>query len=322
MLHIYGLHCPLTSDLHVIANDCVTIRLSFVPFVLTHSTLLQDSAPSSSGSSGWHSPPVDILLAGSDKSVHVYRWSTVTQSYSELPFTPAHPLSHLHGTPSAVLSLDVACAAERPDAHTYVVAGCQDGLVRVATRRSARTRSRSHANISGEAAAGASWEGGGADSGQVAAVAPSLDLSDLHTDSAAAAEYRCSDFYLEGPVASAKLFSPSSFLSDVFRSRSPDEQLLNDSPLNRMQRRAYAQCRDDWRTRCQDDCGSDEERGEDEGEEFDSESESEWSANSSARGFSDGLVPQAPLAEVRLLMANAVGFGAVYGSVEQRIALI
>ena len=144
MLHIYGLHCPLTSDLHVIANDCVTIRLSFVPFVLTHSTLLQDSTPSSSGGNGWHSPPVDILLAGSDKSVHVYRWSTVTQSYSELPFTPAHPLSHLHGTPSAVLSLDVACAAERPDAHTYVVAGCQDGLVRVATRKSARSRSRAH----------------------------------------------------------------------------------------------------------------------------------------------------------------------------------
>ena len=54
VLNIYGLHCPLTSDLHVIAQDCISLRLSFVPFVLTHSTLLQPRATAGSRSISFH----------------------------------------------------------------------------------------------------------------------------------------------------------------------------------------------------------------------------------------------------------------------------
>ncbi len=115
----------------------MSLRLSFVPCVLTHTTLLHDPNSGSSGSiSSLQVPTVDILLAGSDRSVHVYRFSRATRAYTELPFTPAHPLAHLHGLPSSVLSLDVAaCSPDRRSPCTYIVAGCQDGLVRVATRR-------------------------------------------------------------------------------------------------------------------------------------------------------------------------------------------
>jgi hypothetical protein len=254
VLNIYGLSCPLTSDLHLVAQDCVSLRLGFVPFKLTHSSLLL----------GWRgradNTAPDIILAGGDCSVHVYRFSGGSYTEESLS-SPEHPLGMLRNTPAAVLSLDLVCTASGPTPTALLVAGCQDGLVRFA---SLRTEENEQQQTEG----GSSWKLG----------ADSDSSPECPNDA-------WTDFYLDGPVCSATFFSPSShFLCDVFPSREDAKEPLNDNELNRMQRRAFDACVD--------------KRGP----------EDEAHDGRRRRRSSNGQSP-----EVRLLMANAVGFGAVYG---------
>lgn len=235
VLNIYGLSCPPTSDLHLIAQDCVSQRLPFVPFVLTHSDLL---APASHAHASSFVAP-DILLAGGDRNVHVYRWNGV--AYAELALNATHPLAMLQRTPTSVMAIDVVCNADAT--RTTMVVACQDGMVRVATLPT----DPEAAPIAGRTQD--SWR----------------------------------DFYLDGPVSSASFFSPStSTLCDVFRSRAAATRAIRDTPLHRLQQRATIDQRHPHN-------------------------------ESSAPGArTRHRVSHEP--EVHLLMANAVGFGAVYES--------
>jgi hypothetical protein len=350
VLNIYGLHCGLTSDLHVIAADCTTFRLSFVPFVLTHSTLLHEEGAVAGSSLGgrFQPPPVDILLSGSDKCVHVYRFNPLTRQYAELPIgSPAHPLNHLAHLPSAVLSLDVASGSpDQRHLRTYMVAGCQDGLVRVATRRIRRKKKREEEEFVHP-------------SGVVESdLTPPSSAPPSHTPPAAPAQtdsstfdVRYSDFHLDGPVSSANFFSPSTFLGAVFRGaashagssrvsvdqsasgggggggggggRSVLQDELNDNKLNRMQRRAFGAVSEERQRRRRELEREEGARNEDdddngaeacEDDEEDADAYRDW--RSSSRSRSSSAEPSELQGEVRLLLSNAVGFGAVYGSLD------
>jgi hypothetical protein len=274
VLNIYGLSTPLSSssqlDFSSLAQDCVSIRLNFVPFKLTHSNLLVGCAREKR-SDALAAP--DIILAGSDRNVHVYRHSGL--AYSELPLNTSHPLSMLQGTASSALSLDIACTSS--SSHTFLVAGYQDGLVRFASLTGSSQRTPTSAAADDDAppkeeAGGSSWQLGEDDDG-------------------VEEEEQWTDFYLDGPVNSASFFSPSStFLRDVFRSRSQAKEALNDNSLNRMQRRAFDACVAPEGTAGQSEKADDRIR---------------------PRSNSETLMP-----EVRLLMANAIGFGTVYSSLD------
>ena len=227
VLNIYGLSTPSFSSSHLdfssLAQDCVSIRLNFVPFKLTHSNLLVGCAMNKR-SDALTAP--DIILAGSDRNVHVYRYSSL--AYSELPLNTSHPLSMLQGTASNALALDVVCTSSSP--RTFLVAGYQDGLVRFASLTGGSQRTPSPPAAAAEEAAlraeagGSAWQLGEDEEG-------------------VEEEEQWTDFHLDGPVSSASFFSPSSaFLRDVFHSRHQAKKALNDNPLNRMQRRAFDTC--------------------------------------------------------------------------------
>jgi len=371
-LHLYGLSTPCVSDLHAIARDCTIIRLHFVPFVLTHSTLLshphhgrrsssltsrditsQHDDGSGNGrrrSSSSSYPSVDILLSGNDRSVHVYRWNRHSNTFNELPFTSTsgHPLLHLHQTPSAVTSLDVVCSASDPHA-IHIVAGCQDGMVRVATarrlQRSSRRRSVGVAlpiTSAGEEknaeykADEHTWHHAG------------TSLSPIHPPSSTSTgtcidlpSIRHRDFFLDGPVCTVSFFTPSTqLLADVFHSRRQFHERISEknseSPLEVLQRRAFQEevkAKEeemkirimmhnrqsvDGRMVNSDDDDDDNDGWSSEGSETEPIGDG-LEVQSSPPSRADGMSklsqePSPHVPEVRLLMANAVGFGAVYGS--------
>ena len=266
ILNIYGLNCSVTSDLSSIAQDCQSIRTNFVPFHLTHSTLLYGRSKQSIAP--------DILLAGSDKKVHLYRWKD-NNTYAELPHDCHHPLHCLLDTPSAVLSLDIICTSTAP--RTFLVAGCQDGLVRLASLRNGAD----------------AFDRDESDQANANPSSP-IDPVDAGVPPMPFGVDCCRDFYLDGPISSARFFSPSeSFLCDVFHSHRDSLAPLNDTPINRMQRRAF-------------DATTNQTVSAD--ANTNDSAQTHLSKEMLTRATSTGARVQ----EVRLLLANTVGFAAIY----------
>lgn len=300
VLNIYGLSTPASSscsDFTALSQDCLSIRLPFVPFRLTHSQLFSGCTNattrhqlqrSSSTTAATAAP--DIILAGSDRNVHVYRYSGL--AYTELPLNTSHPLAMLQGTASSVLAIDIVCTASSP--RTFMVAGCQDGLVRFASltnnRRSRRQRRSSTTTEAAEEDEATPTGGAGEDDRDEESAGSPWQLGD--DADGEAEEDLWSDFYLDGPVSSASFFSPSAaFLRDVFRTQTQAEEPLNDHMLNRMQRRAFDAC-----------VATESPSAQRHHPHADTTDE-----RIRPRSASETLMP-----EVRLLMTNAVGFGTVY----------
>lgn len=114
MLNVYGLSASPNASLSIVFSSCKQKQLGFTPFELTHTTLLSPNGE------------VDLLLAGSDCCLHVYR--LMGDSFTEL-VGRKHPLPHLTKTTSSIVSLDIQSDAT---GEAVAVAGFQDGLISLA----------------------------------------------------------------------------------------------------------------------------------------------------------------------------------------------
>lgn len=236
ILNIYGLSSrPSPQDLTFLSNDCVSFRIGFIPFHLSHSFLLPGC-----NSFG----PPDLLLTGGDRQVHIWRYQY--GAYAELPSGPEHPLADIAHTPAAVLAIEVA-RTEKPH-RVFVAAGCQDGLVRF---------------------------GCVSDSSPIAHDEYADDTDSTNSSVLISSRFaRFTDVHLDGPVTSIQLFSPSTHTNrQVWRDRPMEQHETTHTEdttqhqLERIQQRAL-------------------------------------------EAYNEHHTSH-PL-DLRLLMANTVGFGAVY----------